>query len=246
MIQLSKNATDRQVREIDRELEASRRRTETLKILAAGRNKDAADSIILEEKRARELEKKRERRIRRAKRQEALLAGLKILSIKAGSGDKNAVGNTIKDIGLLQAGLASLGGFKEGTDFVDGKTNTVDLKTKDDRYLTRLDHGERVITAKDNKLIGSMSNKELVQMSQMYKDGIVGNASIKPIQATTGTLNVKAIVDSNREVKEAINKLSRDFPIQEWDYNKHSNILKHTISRGGDRRVTKQKLRGVK
>jgi hypothetical protein len=197
------DATQRRIRLIDAEINASQRRADLLTKLAANGNKEARESIAIEEQRQVKLAQQREKALRSAKRQEVLIAGLKTYSEKVAQGDPNALMNTVKDIGLLTAALTSLGGFEDGTEFVGKKSGIIDLGTSRDRYVARIDEGERILTRDQNKAImsvhGNMSNKDMTRMltTSLTPTNLFGISAPNNIEQLTELRAVKELLRAN-------------------------------------------------
>lgn len=149
---------------IGRDIENSETRLEELKGVENRFTQEAGDNRAFEEKRIAEGELNRERSIRRQRRIEGSLAGIKLISANLDEGDTPAV--ALKDT-LSQAGQAvsSFLQFKEGTEHV-GEGNAVRFTNKgDDAFLARVDKGERIIkTTLNDKLPRSMTNEHLVNL----------------------------------------------------------------------------------
>ena len=231
-------STNKRIRLIDREMEASKRRADLLKALAAQGNKDAQQSIVLQEKRQAELEAKRERTLRRARRLEVLTAGLKTYSAKVEAGDPNALGSTIRDVGLLTTALTALGGFKDGTEFVgQGNQQMVDLGTSRDQYVTRLDKGERVLTREQNKAIGNIANEDLVKAVTMG-----GNmpANLFNLAASDNTDIISRLDKQNELLSANLSKATEG-----RDYDVVDNAIKHIMRNNNVTHTKKEHIGGI-
>ena len=231
-------STNKRIRLIDREMEASKRRADLLKALAVQGNKDAQQSIALQEKRQAELEAKRERTLRRARRLEVLTAGLKTYSAKVEAGDPNALGSTIRDVGLLTTALTALGGFQDGTEFVgQGNQQMVDLGTSRDQYVTRLDKGERVLTREQNKAIGNIANEDLVKAVTMG-----GNmpANLFNLAASDNTDIISRLDKQNELLSANLSKATEG-----RDYDVVDNAIKHIMRNNNVTHTKKEHIGGI-
>jgi hypothetical protein len=112
---------DEELRRIDREVEASRRREDDLKEIARERVLDSTENIAFEQRKQAELEREREKEVQRQQRRELGMTALKTYSSYAQNDPDNALKNTLKDMGLLLAAIQSFSiGFAEGGYTGDG------------------------------------------------------------------------------------------------------------------------------
>lgn len=164
--------SNRRLTQLDRELQASQTRADELRALAIQGDKDAAASIVAEEKRQAEIERKKEKEAQKAKRRELGLTAINTYNSKIQAGDKNALGSTIRDLTLLGAAISTIPGFYEGTENVAASLGKPHLPGKDG-YIVRVDGNERVFNGADNARIGDMSNETLTNIAVAFNKGLL-------------------------------------------------------------------------
>jgi hypothetical protein len=170
------------IKAIDDEASAVTQRQSELNAQVQAGNEDANDSLTELNKRQRELELQRQKEIAQQKRVEFALAAVKAYSSNLDSQDpNNALTSTLTDINVLIAAIGSLQGFYKGTTRVEKDMGQPHIPwVKNDKYIARLDGGERVIPTFLNDLIpANMSNKELVNA---LHDNVLANS---PIHSST-------------------------------------------------------------
>lgn len=168
-------AKDRQritEKETDRQIASTERRQEALRELALKGVQDAQNSLALEEKKQAELEQKKIRQQKNAKRQEILFAGLKAYSANVESNSATALTKTLKDITVLTSALAAIPTFIEGTEKISESLGKPHLPGRDG-YIVRVDGEERILNPEQNRKIGDMTNDELTNLAQMAQMGIM-------------------------------------------------------------------------
>ena len=222
---VQKNATERRLRDIDREVTASEERAATLRELAAQGQQDASESIALEEKRQAELELKREQVIRRQKRNEFILSGIKTYAAKVEKGDPNPVGSTIRDLTAISAAVRSLPAFYEGAENIAQSLGKPNMKGKDG-YIVRVDGSERVLTGKQNAMIGNMSNEELASLAYKYRFNQVEPIKVDAIQKDSR--HWTAMLHELSDLKKTVaNK-----PEHSFDYDKVADMVIERVKKG--------------
>jgi hypothetical protein len=170
---LSNELTDRRIAKIDEEIEASQRRFDTLSGLAESGNILAKESMAEEAKLMAEQNRKREQLERRKQRIQLASTVLETyLTNSANPNVKNPLQKTITDTVLLTEFIKSLPAFFEGTEDTGKDGKGLDNKGG---FLSVLHPNERVITAKQNDLIGGMSNEDLSKLAYNYQNGMIRN-----------------------------------------------------------------------
>jgi hypothetical protein len=220
-----KNSVERRLQLIDREVDVSRDRAAQLRALAAQGQQDAKDSIAVEEKQQAELQAKREQIIRRQKRNEFLLSGIKTYAAKVEKGDPNPVGSTIRDLTAISAAIRSLPAFYEGAENVASALGKPQMKGRDG-YVVRVDGSERVLTGKQNAMIGSMSNEDLAELAYKYRFN-----RVEPIKVETRQQDNRhwsAMLTELAELRQTVaNK-----PENTFDYDKVADMVIERVKRG--------------
>lgn len=192
---------------LDRQISASQRRQTQLRELAAKGLKDAEDNLALEEKKELEFQRKQDLLSKRQQRRQLLIAGLQTYSNLTASGDPNALGNTINQLGQLIGAVSALPTFFEGTENVEESLGKPHLPGTKDRYVIRVDGKERIFTGEQNAMIGDMSNEEAANILYNFR---VGASSIPGIVAVKH--HDDRVVHALNDVKQAIEqKPDRDY-----------------------------------
>jgi len=93
-IEIANAKTDNQIANIDKEVEASKKREDELQAIAQQGNLDAEKSIGAEIKRQAELERQKEALEKKKARRQIIIEGLDLLSSKIDAGEKDAVTST--------------------------------------------------------------------------------------------------------------------------------------------------------
>lgn len=186
---LSNELTDRRISKIDEEIDASQRRFDSLQTLAESGNILAKESMAEEAKLMAEQNRKREQLERRKQRIQLASTVLETYLTNSANPDvKNPLQKTITDTVLLTEFIKSLPAFFEGTEDTGKNGKGVDNKGG---FLSVLHPNERVITAKQNELIGGMSNEDLSKLAYNYQNGMIRN--ITDTQVGSGFVGVEIL-----------------------------------------------------
>jgi hypothetical protein len=186
---LSNELTDRRIAKIDEEIDASQRRFDSLQTLAESGNILAKESMAEEAKLMAEQNRKREQLERRKQRIQLASTVLETYLTNSANPDvKNPLQKTITDTVLLTEFIKSLPAFFEGTEDTGKNGKGVDNKGG---FLSVLHPNERVITAKQNELIGGMSNEDLSKLAYNYQNGMIRN--ITDTQIGSGFVGVEIL-----------------------------------------------------
>jgi hypothetical protein len=186
---LSNELTDRRISKIDEEIDASQRRFDSLQTLAESGNILAKESMAEEAKLMAEQNRKREQLERRKQRIQLASTVLETYLTNSANPDvKNPLQKTITDTVLLTEFIKSLPAFFEGTEDTGKNSKGVDNKGG---FLSVLHPNERVITAKQNELIGGMSNEDLSKLAYNYQNGMIRN--ITDTQVGSGFVGVEIL-----------------------------------------------------
>lgn len=208
---------DRREYLLDKTIDNSKRRQDELKTLAALGVQDAKDSLATEQKIQAEAEQKKLELERKKARAELGTAAFKSYTAHVENGDKNAVAATIKDIVMLSAFIQSLPAFYEGTENT-GSGGGLDGKGG---FLSVLHPNERVMTAEQNGMVGTLSNMELANLAQMYNMGLVAP------RVTYESDRTDAVINELRSVKDAIKSI--DIPAQKVYFDETTKALVNVV-----------------
>lgn len=202
--QAAKDRNDIRMREIDREIDLSKRRETELQAIALQGSEDAKNNIAFERRRQAELERERRRQIEAQKRTELGLSVLKSYQANVEKDPNGALKRTLTDISVLSGAIRSLPSFEKGTENTGKNGNGVDGRGG---MLSILHPEERVMTKGQNKKVGGLSNEELSDIAWMYNLGL-----LKPNEQND---NVK-LDELNSNVKELISVV-KSIPTQSID-----------------------------
>lgn len=168
---ITNELADKRIAKIDEEIEASQRRFDSLSSLAESGNILARESMAEEAKLMAEQNRKREQEEKRKQRIQLASSVLQAYVTNSKNPQvKNPLQKTITDTVLLTEFIKSLPAFFDGTEDTGKNGNGIDNKGG---FLSVLHPNERVVTAKQNELIGGMSNEELSKLAYNYQNGMI-------------------------------------------------------------------------
>lgn len=168
---ITNELADQRIAKIDEEIEASQRRFDSLQSLAESGNILARESMAEEAKLMAEQNRKREQEEKRKQRIQLASSVLQAYVTNSNNPQvKNPLQKTITDTVLLTEFIKSLPAFFDGTEDTGKNGNGIDNKGG---FLSVLHPNERVVTAKQNELIGGMSNEDLSKLAYNYQAGLV-------------------------------------------------------------------------
>lgn len=213
-------AFEKRISEIDKEISAEEKRADRLRELAAQGNEDAQNNLAVTQKRQAELALQRERQLQKQKQSELALAAVETYSSKVTSGDKNPLASTIADVALLQAFVASLPAFYEGSERVGDDLNPT--MSGKDGHLIRVDGDERILNPAQSKLIPKdMSNMQLAMLAS--------NAQ-KTTTINGGNGNNAALISEIKDLK----RITESKPVYMGrDYDSNRKAITDTIASKG-------------
>tara|TARA_B100001287_G_C22686610_1_gene534242 strand:+ start:16182 stop:19943 length:3762 start_codon:yes stop_codon:yes gene_type:complete len=225
--------TRKQLENIDKEIEASKKRFDELKQLSILGNEDAEKSALFEIRRQEELERKKQKLQRRQQLVNAGITAFKVYGQKIEQGEENPLASTLADMTAITAFIQSLPTFIEGTENVGKSLGKPDLKGQDG-YIVRVDANERIIDPKNNQKMSGIDNDTLGDIAYNYKNNTIEtigynklNNSAYEMLATNITVNhqlenqLKLIAKSNNKIISAIEHI----PHESWDYDKMSDAV---------------------
>ena len=161
-----KKKSDEKIAQIDKEIAAAQKQSETLKALAESGNINAQQSLAENQRIIDKANLKKEKELKKQKRIEAGLAIFKLFSANADK--KNPLAATIADTTGLLAFISSLPAFYDGTEDTGANGKGIDGKGG---FHAVLHPNERVVPKSLNEQIGSMSNEQLTKIAQEYQNG---------------------------------------------------------------------------
>jgi hypothetical protein len=157
--------SNERIAQLDKEIQASEQHYETLKTLAENGNINAKESLELELQNQIEANKQKEKELKKQQRIELIKTAYSTYQAKVQSGSKQPLADTIKDVAMLNAFVASLPTFFDGTEDT-GKGGGVDGKGG---FLSVLHPNERVVPKAINEKLGGISNQELGSIAEQIK-----------------------------------------------------------------------------
>jgi len=161
-----KKKSDEKIAQIDKEIAAAQKQSETLKALAESGNINAQQSLAENQRIIDQANLRKEKQLKKQQRIEAGLAIFKLFSANADK--KNPLAATIKDTTGLLAFISSLPMFYDGTEDTGSNGQGIDGKGG---FHAVLHPNERVLPKSLNEQIGSMSNEQLTKIAQEYQNG---------------------------------------------------------------------------
>lgn len=206
---------------LDRQIQRQNNALQTQQQLAA---QGLANTLAFEQQQAAELELKREQIAERQERRAKVQAYYNAFSEYLKENPDTAAGKALAQVALAET---LVGFFNEGTESVSGKTNMKWRSTGTDDYLAAVNEGERIVPTKLNKLIGTMSNKELADLAFAYRKGELSTATIIP------TFNDGNIVAELRGVQKSITQIQTKI-----DWDSQGRAIERTVKNGMKKVIT--------
>ncbi|MDH3321857.1 MAG: phage tail tape measure protein [Flavobacteriaceae bacterium] len=243
-IEIANAKTDKEIENVDKELEANKNRQKQLEALAAQGNLTAQQSLSAEIKRELELERQKEALEKKKARRQIILEGLDLLSSKIDSGQKDAVTSTLNDMTRLLGALAALPGFIDGTETTVGAAlGKPQLNTGTDDYIVRVDGSEKILNPGMSARTGNMTTEEITRAAEMYSSGMFDqNVLIHPQVAA---LN-QPFQNSNEILKkfDSLESTIRNKPIlSDLKFDDLQKALVVTVEQNGDLKRAHYKLK---
>lgn len=231
---------------IDRELQANQRRITDLKEMSQRGVQDANNNLAFEERKQAELEAKRIKAQKNAKKQEIIFAGLKAYSSNVEKNPQTALVTTLKDLTLLTSALASLPTFIEGTENIGKSLGKPQLSGKDG-YVVRVDGDERVLNPSQNKVIGDMSNDELTNLANLHNKGLLSVANFG-VPLSRNIVDDRLLNETSQMNKNLENVISllKSAPQQTIQYDELSKISTEIIRSENRVISTSKKIGGLR
>jgi len=243
-IEIANAKTDKEIENVDKELEANKNRQQQLEALAAQGNLTAQQSISAEIKRELELERQKEALEKKKARRQIILEGLDLLSSKIDNGDKDAVTSTLNDMTRLLGALAALPGFIDGTETTVGAAlGKPQLNTGTDDYIVRVDGSEKILNPNMSARTGNMTTEEITRAAEMYSSGMFDQNLL--IHPQVAALN-QPFQNSNEILKkfDSLESTIRNKPIlSDLKFDDLQKALVVTVEQNGDLKRAHYKLK---
>lgn len=190
-----KKQSDERIALIDKEIEAAEKQADIYRELAANGNINAEQSLAEQERIIAESNRRKEREMKRQQRMELANTIYQTYAGHAAQDPKTALANTIRDASLLQAFISTLPMFYEGTEDT-GAGGGVDGKGG---FHAVLHPHERVIPKSLNDQIGNLTNEQLTQIAQQYRNGNLVRQDI-----AHSSMDLAILVNEMKDLKEVI------------------------------------------
>jgi len=232
--QLSNERIEKQLANIDKEIEASKERQTQLEAIAAQGQLDAQQSVKSEIKRQAELENEKAQLELKKQRREALSSGFSLLAanLEKGATGDDAVVQTFRQMTNLIALISNLPGFYVGTDnapeglawtdekgaeiHLDKDGNIKDFGSNAGPQLKYLTKGDKILTAGESNIVKRQLNMQPALEAKERKSAVA--------------MNDARIVQAVQSVVQAVN----DKPVQEFDYDKIQQAVIDSIKGNGE------------
>lgn len=211
-------ASEKRLRFIDDELEQTQRAADRQAQLAVqGLN----NTLAFEDKKAAELERKREQEAEKQERRQKVLAYLAQFTELSKTDANSAAVKAAANVAIAEA-VSAL--FYDGTEKVEDDIAGKPFFAGKDGYLIRVDGSERIMTGDQNRRIGNISNDDLANIAEMYNKGQLINYAmndkniVKELQELRkGQSQVSLEIDkqgivTQQQLKSGLKKISRKYP----------------------------------
>ncbi len=205
--------TQKRIELIDKEIQANEKRQTMLQELAGKGIQDAKENLAEEKKQQAELERERERALKRQQQIELGLAVLNSYTNNLENDVDNPLAKTITDTQVLLQFVRSLPTFYDGTEDT-GQGGKLDNKGG---FHAILHPNERVMTAEENAPLKGISNIELSNLGKAYKKGV-----LSPV-----------ISVDNTEVVNKLDEIAKKPTYLGRDYDATEKAIIETIARKG-------------
>jgi len=157
--------SNERIAQLDKEIQASEQHYNTLQTLAENGNINAKESLELELANQIESNKQKEKELKKQQRIEMMKTAYSTYQAKVQGGSKQPLADTIKDVAMLNAFVASLPTFFDGIEDT-GKGGGIDGKGG---FLSVLHPNERVVPKAINEKLVGISNQELGSIAEQIK-----------------------------------------------------------------------------
>lgn len=216
--------TEAQRESLDREISQREQNIQTQQRLAEN---GLANTLAFEQQAKAAAEIERDRLAEKQQRREKTLAYFNLLASYAENNPDTAAAKALTQIAIAETVSAF---FAEGTEKV-GDDNTLKWRnTGKDDYVVAVDKNERIISAKQNELIGNISNKELAELAYNYRTGKLTHT----------------FINNNGEVVSELRNLNQQFSRNQGysvDWDSHDNRVERIVKNGMTRTIRHIKSR---
>lgn len=214
---------DKQIAKFTEQVDASKERQSELKELALNGNEDAKKSLQQEEKNEAEaLSKKAQAEKRKAQLEKTsiILESIGNL-VSQGLSIPEATAQSITAFQLVETALKGLDSFLVGTEDT-GKNGSLD---SNGGRLAILHDNERVLTKKQNKVVGNMTNWELATMAGQYQAGELNSPKLDIAQAQLTVFDTSSLESKI----DNLTKTVASKPVQNWRVEQVTDDIKEYV-----------------
>lgn len=138
-------------------------------------DKGLQNTLAFEQQKLAEAERRKQDEAEKSIKREKTLAFFKLFAANAEKDPNTALQKTIIE-SLLADAVA--GSFFKGTEKVSEDLKGNKVHSGKDGYVVAVDGSERVLTGKQNELIGNMSNEDLARLANDYQNGLLPKYAI--------------------------------------------------------------------
>jgi hypothetical protein len=204
---------DKRIDKIQEEINMAKKRYDNYVELAKNGNITAKESLAVEAKLIAEQNRLKEKEERRKQRVE--LASSVLQSYLRNTSDPNVanpLGKTITDTVLLTEFIKNLPLFEEGTEDTGKSGRGVDGRGG---FHAILHPNERVLTKKQNSMVGNLSNEELSKLAYNYQNGLISQVG-ENAYVSSNTLQTDILAEKLDSLENTIrNKPETNIELEE-------------------------------
>jgi TP901 family phage tail tape measure protein len=233
--------SNRTIEQLDKQISNAEKNADYLQTLAENGNIKAEQSYAKEQEVIREANLQKQKELQRQQRIKLAETVFSTYSNKLNNPEtsKNAVGETIKDVGILQAFINSLPKFFHGTE----DTGSKGFLSDQFGAITGVTHSnERVINAKDNSHLKGISNERLVDIVKLHNEmGSDGFKKMDGFDIAGKSMDLEPMLNRLESIEKAI----QNQPTTDYNFDKIVRgvaILMKEEKRGNTRIITKNRF----
>ena len=147
-------------------------------------DKGLQNTLAFEQQKLAEAERRKQDEAEKSIKREKTLAFFKLFAANAEKDPNTTIQKTIIE-SLLADAVA--GSFFKGTEKVSEDLKGNKVHSGKDGYVVAVDGSERVLTGKQNELIGNMSNEDLARLANDYQNGLLPKYAITDSMSSMNT-----------------------------------------------------------
>ena len=147
-------------------------------------DKGLQNTLAFEQQKLAEAERRKQDEAEKSIKREKTLAFFKLFAANAEKDPNTTLQKTIIE-SLLADAVA--GSFFKGTEKVSEDLKGNKVHSGKDGYVVAVDGSERVLTGKQNELIGNMSNEDLARLANDYQNGLLPKYAITDSMSSMNT-----------------------------------------------------------